>query len=86
MIGTPLSLPVEATTPRKWEILVEGVEWLEAPPDESEEYTGETVHRLHLDLTATEALAVANHLMATLGQPEALDCDLADRIGWTGKQ
>lgn len=79
MMGTPVSLPVEATAPRKWAIYRETGEVF-GPDDD---HDGPV---LLLALTAAEAVAVANHLMATLGQPEALDSDLADQIGWAGTQ
>jgi hypothetical protein len=79
MMGFPLSLPVEVTTPRKWAIYHEVGEVF-GPDDD---HDGPV---LLLALTAAEAVAVAHRLMATLGQPEALDSDLAAKIGWAGEQ
>lgn len=79
MIGFPVSLPVEATTRRKWAIYAEEGEIFGPDTD----YSGLV---LLIELHGPEAVATANHLMQTIGQPEALDNDIADQIGWTGEQ
>lgn len=79
MMGTPVSLSVEATARRKWAIFHESGEVFASEDD----HDGLV---LLIELHGPEAHATANHLIQTIGQPEGLDSDLADKIGWTGTQ
>lgn len=83
MIGLPLTLPLDVTAQRNWGILSEAMD--DDLPDGGDAPTPGMM-ALVISLTPAEARAVAVALMNILGQPEALDADLADQIGWAGTQ